>query len=308
MTQVAVCGIGQMGAAAAACFSRAGLPVTLWARDPDKLATVPDTLAALHRFLDEHVGPPPGALGLVTPASDLEAVNATADVVLECVAEDPDQKAALFARLKPVADRGAVLASCTSGLPITPLGRRSGVGSRLVGAHFWNPPHLMPLVEVIAGDDTDPAATDAVADLLTAAGKVVVRCKDVPGFIGNRLMHAMWREALHLVETGVCSPADVDLVTRLTFALRLPAVGPFENIDLVGLDLVASIQRYLFAELADGKTTPAVVDALRAEGRTGMRAGKGFHDWPPGAAAAVVAARDKQVVRQLAALREIGRL
>ena len=302
-TRVAVCGIGQMGAAAAVCFSRAGLPVTLWARDPAKLAAV--DLAPLHAFLDRHVGP--AAPAPVTPTTDLAAVNA-AGVVLECVAEDPAQKAALFAKLKPAADRGAVLASCTSGLPITPMGRAAGVGSRLVGAHFWNPPHLMPLVEVVAGDDTDPAATDAVVELLERAGKIVVRCKDVPGFVGNRLMHAMWREAIHLVETGVCTPADVDLVTRLTFALRLPAVGPFENMDLVGLDLLASIQSYLLADLGDAKTTPAAVEALRTAGHTGMRAGKGFHDWAGRDPAAVVAARDEQVVRQLAFLRAVGRL
>jgi 3-hydroxybutyryl-CoA dehydrogenase len=292
-----------MGAAAAVCFSRAGLPVTLWARNPAKLAAV--DLAPLHRFLDTHFGPATPAP--VTPTTDLDAVQA-ADVVLECVAEDPDQKSALFAQLKPAAERGVVLASCTSGLPITPLGRRAGVGSRLVGAHFWNPPHLMPLVEVVAGDDTDPAATDAVAVLLERAGKVVVRCKDVPGFIGNRLMHAMWREAIHLVETGVCTPADIDRVVRLTFALRLPAVGPFENMDLVGLDLLASIQRYLLADLADTKTTPAAVEERRAAGHTGMRAGKGFHDWSDRDPAALVAARDAQIVRQLAALRELGRL
>lgn len=306
--RIAVCGIGQMGAAAAACFARAGFPVLLWARDGAKLATVPEQLAKLNAFLDEHVGPAATTPGPVETSADLGRVNAEADVVLECVAEDLDQKAALFRKLLPAAERGAILATCTSGLSVSEMGRRSGAGRRLVGAHFWNPPHLMPVVEVVRGDDTDGGLVEAVADLLRRAGKLPVVCKDVPGFIGNRLQHALWREAIHLVQSGVCSAADVDLVTRLTFALRLPAVGPFENMDLVGLDLLASIQSYLLADLADTKGVPPAVDELRAKGHTGMRAGRGFYDWAERDPAAVTAARDQQIVRQLAFLGEIARL
>jgi 3-hydroxybutyryl-CoA dehydrogenase len=305
--RIGVCGIGQMGAAAAVCFGRAGFPVLLWARDPAKLADVPDALGRLTAFLDEHVGPPAGVSAGVELTSDLGTVADTCDLILECVAEDLDQKAALFQKLRPAADRGATLASCTSGLSVTAMGRRGGVGRRLVGAHFWNPPHLMPVVEVVRGADTDAGLAEAVAELLTRAGKIAVHCKDVPGFVGNRLLHALWREAIHLVETGVCSPADVDRVARLTFGLRLPAVGPFENMDLVGLDLLASIQGYLLADLGDAKTTPAAVQERRAGGHTGMRAGKGFHDWTPESAAAVIDARDRQIVRQLRFLREVGR-
>ena len=306
--RIAVCGIGQMGAAAAACFARAGFPVLLWARDATKLAGVPDQLATLNAFLDHHVGPATVAPGPVETTADLGRVNAEADVVLECVAEDLEQKAALFRELLPAAERGAILTTCTSGLSVSEMGRRSGAGRRLVGAHFWNPPHLMPVVEVVRGDDTDDGLVEAVADLLKRSGKLPVVCQDVPGFIGNRLQHALWREAIQLVQSGVCSAADVDLVTRLTFALRLPAVGPFENMDLVGLDLVASIQSYLLADLADTKGVPPLVDELRARGHTGMRAGKGFYDWAERDPAAVTAARDKQIVRQLAFLREVGRL
>lgn len=307
-SRIAVCGIGQMGAAAAACFARGGYPVLLWAREAAKLAGVPDQLARLNAFLDEYVGPATVPSGVVETTDDLGRVNAEADVVLECVAEDLDQKADLFRRLLPAADRGAILATCTSGLSVSEMGRRSGAGRRLVGAHFWNPPHLMPVVEVVRGDETDDGLVEAVADLLRRAGKLPVVCKDVPGFIGNRLQHALWREAIHLVQSGVCSAADVDLVTRLTFALRLPAVGPFENMDLVGLDLLASIQNYLLADLADTKGVPPLVDGLRAKGHTGMRAGRGFYDWAARDPAALVAARDAQIVRQLAFLRDHGRL
>ncbi|MBX9580512.1 MAG: 3-hydroxyacyl-CoA dehydrogenase family protein [Gemmataceae bacterium] len=308
VSRIAVCGIGQMGAAAAACFGRAGFPVLLWARDAAKLAGVPDQLAKLGTFLDEHVGPAAATPGPVETTADLGRVNAAADLLLECVAEDLDQKADLFRRLAPAADRGAILASCTSGLSVSEMGHRSGTGRRLVGAHFWNPPHLMPVVEVVRGAETEDGLVEAVADVLRRAGKLPVVCKDVPGFIGNRLQHALWREAIALVQSGVCSAADVDLVARLTFGLRLPAVGPCENVDLVGLDLVAAIQGYLLADLCDHKGVMPAVDELRAAGRTGMRAGRGFYDWAERDPATLVAARDKQIVRQLAFLREVGRL
>jgi 3-hydroxybutyryl-CoA dehydrogenase len=308
MTRIDICGLGQMGAAAAVGFARAGFPVLLWGRDPAKLAGVPDTLAKLNAFLDEHVGPAAGTPAPVETTADLGRVNADADLVLECVAEDLGQKAELFRRLAPAADRGAILATCTSGLSVTEMGRRSGTGRRLVGAHFWNPPHLMPVVEVVRGDETDDGLVEAVADVLKQIGKIPVVCRDVPGFIGNRLQHALWREAIHLVQSGVCSAEDVDRVARLTFALRLPAVGPFENIDLVGLDLVSAIQSYLLADLSKADGPMPAVEERRADGHRGMRAGRGFYDWTERDPAAVTDARDRQIVQQLRFLRAIGRL
>ena len=174
----------------------------------------------------------------------------------------------------------------------------------LVGTHFWNPPHLIPVVEVIAGAATPEAQAERACALLRRVGKLPVRCADVPGFIGNRLMHAMWREALALLDAGVCSAEDIDRVVKWTFALRLPALGPLENMDLVGLGLVESVQRNLLPDLA---TNPQPADALTQrlrDGASGMKAGRGFYDWTTRDAAAVVALRDRQIVRQLQFLRE----
>jgi 3-hydroxybutyryl-CoA dehydrogenase len=306
-TKIGILGVGQMGLSAAACFSRAGFPVTVWARNAAKLGDLPAKLDALQGFLDQHVGPAAAARGAVEATSELGKVGDTA-LVLECIAEDVGQKAELLAQLRPAAEQGAVFASCTSGLCIGDIGRRGGVGRWLVGAHFWNPAHLMPLVEVVQGDETDPAAVDFVCGVLERAGKVAVRCRDVPGFIGNRLMHALWREALHLVQQGVCSPADVDQVVRLTFALRLPAVGPFENMDLVGLGLVEQIHSYLFPDLSNATEPLPVVREKVAAGQAGMRAGQGFYDWRSRDAQQLIAQRDEQIVRQLGFLRGIGRV
>jgi 3-hydroxybutyryl-CoA dehydrogenase len=301
---VAILGIGQMGAAAAVCFSRAGFPVLLWARDEAKLARVPATLIQQSRFLDEHFGPPSVPAGLVQTTSDLARVNQEANVVLECIAEDLNQKADLLRRLSPAVRRHAVLTSCTSGLSISAMGAKSGIGRRLVGAHFWNPPHLMPVVEVIRGDETDDGLVEYVSDLLRQAGKHPVLCKDVPGFIGNRLFHALFREAIYLVQEGICSAADVDLVTRLTFGLRLPAVGPRENMDLVGLELLAQIQSYLLADLSDAKDTMPLIRQMLGDCQRGMKTGRGFYDWTTRSPAEVINRRDRQVVNQLKFFRE----
>jgi 3-hydroxybutyryl-CoA dehydrogenase len=302
---VGICGLGQMGASAAACFSRAGYRVLLWGRDAGKLAAMPPALAKLHEFLDEHAGPA-DRVGDIALSPELAAIDERADVILECVTEDVAQKADLLSRLPVAAGREALFLSTTSGLSITEMGRRSGTHRLLVGAHFWNPAHLMPIVEVIRGADTPDDRMDATVELVARIGKTPVRVeKDVPGFIGNRLLHALWREAIHLVETGVATPEDVDRVASLTFGLRLPAVGPFANMDLVGLELLSQIQSYLLADLSNAKDVMPAVREKLAAGETGMRVGRGFHDWTARDPAEVVSRRDRQIVNQLRFLRSL---
>jgi 3-hydroxybutyryl-CoA dehydrogenase len=161
---------------------------------------------------------------------------------------------------------------------------------------------------MVAGHATPPTILDAACELLANIGKIPIRCKDVPGFIGNRLMHAMWREALALVDAGVCSAEDIDRVVKLTFALRLPALGPMENMDLVGLDAAERIHTYLFPDLARNVKPAPCLSAKVKEGALGMKSGKGFYDWSRRDPNQVVANRDRQIARQLEFLREIGEL
>ncbi|MEX2142009.1 MAG: 3-hydroxyacyl-CoA dehydrogenase family protein [Pirellulales bacterium] len=306
---IAVCGIGQMGAAAAVSYQRAGYDVLLWARNAEKLQAVQETLDRLNAWIDEHVGASSRKAGVVHLEPNLVNIDGQADLVMDCIAEDMEQKAILLRRFERSLANGAIFISTTSGLSITEMGRRSGVGHLLAGAHFWNPPHLMPLVEVIRGEQTPNWLMDRVCEIVEDIGKIAVRVeRDVPGFIGNRLLHAMWREAIHLVETGVATAADIDRVTRLTFSLRQPAVGPFENMDLVGLELVHAIQSYLFADLAnDREPQRPVVERLRA-GDFGMKSGRGFYDWQARSADDLLERRDRQIVRQLDFLREMRAL
>jgi 3-hydroxybutyryl-CoA dehydrogenase len=308
---VGICGIGQMGAAAAVSFQRAGYRVLLWARDPKKLAAVQETLDELDRWIDEHVGPRAraSATGSIERVDDLRALDAETQLVLDAIAEDMDQKVELFKKLTSCKERGAIFLTTTSGLSVTDMGRRSGTGPLLVGTHFWNPPHLMPLVEVVRGEDTPDEMAQRVCEVVESIGKIPVRVEqDVPGFIGNRLLHAMWREAIYLVQRGIASPEDIDKVARLTFGLRTPVVGPLENMDLVGLDLVKTIHDYLLADLSGDDRTLPVHEAMVERGDLGMKTGRGFYDWQTREGSKLIELRNRQIVRQLAALRKMGEL
>lgn len=302
---VGICGIGQMGAAAAVSFKRGGYQVLLWARDPKKLAAIESTLESLDHWLDSHVGGPIQEGGVIRRVEHLEELDRQADLIMDCIAEDFSQKVDLFKRLSDAVSRDAIVITTTSGLSITKLGRESGTALQLAGTHFWNPPHLMPLVEVIRGEDTPDRVLDRVSEVVTSIGKVPVRVNlDVPGFIGNRLLHAVWREAIHLVQRGIASAEDVDRVARLTFGLRLPVMGPLENMDLVGLDLVKTIHEYLLADLSADQGPLQTHEQLVRDGNLGVKSGRGFYDWQQRDPQELVERRDRQIVRQLAYLRE----
>jgi 3-hydroxybutyryl-CoA dehydrogenase len=297
-----------MGAAAAVMFRRAGHRVRLWTRREEKLRAASSTLESVDAFLDKHFGPAKSPQGELILEPELSAVDSHSDALLECVAEDMAQKIDLLKKLQSSRERGALVMSCTSALCISDMAKGSGMENVLTGAHFWNPPHLIPVVEVIGGKETPSAQVDRAMDLLTRVGKLPVRCTDVPGFVGNRLMHAMWREALALVEEGVCTAEDIDRVVKWTFALRLPVLGPMENMDLVGIRLVESVERYLLPHLATNSQPSAELTSRLGSGQTGMSAGQGFYDWSKRDAAQTVALRDLQIVRQLQFLREQGQL
>jgi 3-hydroxybutyryl-CoA dehydrogenase len=282
--------------------------VRLWSRNGSKLRACTPTLEAVDSFLNQHFGAPNSPQGELILEPDFGTVDQTSDAILECVVENMDQKIELLRQLAGCKQRDALVMSCTSALSIGDMARGSGMESVLVGAHFWNPPHLIPVVEVVSNDATPPHQTQRAMDLLTRAGKLPVRCADVPGFVGNRLMHAMWREALALVDAEVCTAEDIDRVVKWTFALRLPALGPMENMDLVGIKLVESVERYLLPHLSTNAEPAAALTSRLANGQTGMSAGQGFYDWTQRDAKQAVALRDLQIVRQLQFLREQGQL
>lgn len=304
---IGICGIGQMGAAAAVSFKRAGYHVLLWGRNPGKLEAVKETLMTLETWMTEHIGPAELENGSIQTTNKLIDIDDEADLIMDCIAEDMDQKVDLFTQLKHCKQRGSIFITTTSGLSITNMGRKSGCGALLVGTHFWNPPHLMPLVEVIKGEDTPDSLIDRVCDVVVSIGKIPVKVhRDAPGFIGNRLLHALWREAIYLVQEGIASPEDIDRVARLTFGLRMPVVGPLENMDLVGLDLIETIHKYLLADLSsDGKPLPFLSE-LVDKGHLGVKEEKGFYDWETRSSLKLIESRDSQILNQLNYLKKTG--
>jgi 3-hydroxybutyryl-CoA dehydrogenase len=210
----------------------------------------------------------------------LEEAAADADFVIEAVAERLDLKQDLFSKLDALCPSKTILATNTSVMSITEIASKSKNRSRIVGTHFWNPPYLVPLVEVVPGNDTVPETVDSTYDLLKKVGKHPVKVRrDVPGFVGNRLQHALWREAISIVDQGIADAATVDEVIKNSFGIRLPVLGPLETADMVGLDLTLQIHDYILRHL-DRSTEPAsVLKEKVKKGDLGFKTGKGFQEW-----------------------------
>lgn len=216
----------------------------------------------------------------LSASADLEAAVATADFVSESAPENLALKQELFATLDRVAPPEAILTTNTSGLSINAVSERCERPERILTAHFWNPPHLMRLVELVRGDKTSDAAVERTKALLETCGKaVVVVKKDRPGQLGNRLQHAMVREAIHIVAEGIADAEDVDLAAKAGFGLRLPVYGIFEHQDAVGLDLVLAIQDYVNQDLAREPHAHASLKDMVERGELGRKSGKGYYDW-----------------------------
>ena len=275
---IAVIGAGLMGAGIALVFAAAGHRVALYDAVAEARAT------ALPRIRDnlKAIGLDPTAAAAITLHSQLATAVADADFVIEAAPEDLALKQALFAEIEKAAKPAAILASNTSVIPITSIMGRLRNKARALGTHWWNPPYLVPLVEVIRTADTSDATVEATLKLLASVGKAAVEVKkDVPGFIGNRLQHALWREAVALVADGVCDAKTVDDVVKASFGTRLAVLGPLENADLVGTDLTRSIHNYVLPALDRSTAASPYLDRLVEEGRLGFKSGEGFRKWTP---------------------------
>jgi len=277
--RIAVVGAGLMGHGIAQVFAVAGHDVTVTDSMPEVLATVPARVAS---NLERIQADPAPVVARITTEERLEDAVAGADFVFEAAPEDLNLKRDLFERMSRAAGPDTILATNTSVMSVGVIGELAEDPGRIVGTHFWNPPHLIPLVEVIQGEMTRPATLSATMSLLERAGKAPIHVKrDIPGFVGNRLQHALWREAISLVEHGVCDAESVDAVVKTSFGLRLPVLGPLENADLVGLDLTLAIHDYLLPHLDQTPGPSPLLERLVEEGDLGMKTGQGFRSWTP---------------------------
>ncbi|MHA1109433.1 MAG: 3-hydroxyacyl-CoA dehydrogenase family protein [Alphaproteobacteria bacterium] len=275
---IAVIGAGLMGHGIAQVFAAAGHDVSIHDPAADALASVP----ARARAVFELLGQDPGGAAHINLCAELEAAVQDADFVFEAAPEKPELKQDIFERLGHAAKPATVLATNTSAIPITGIAARAHNPERVVGAHFWNPPYLIPLVEVVQAEKTDPAVVESMIALLTGAGRMPVHVRrDIPGFIGNRLQHALKREAIALVAAGVCDAETIDRVVKHGFGARMAVLGPMEQSDLVGLNLTLDIHRVLIADLDRTPGPHAYLADKVAAGDLGMSTGSGFRDWTP---------------------------
>ena len=281
--RLAVLGAGLMGVGIACHFARHGHVVRLYDTDPQRLAEVPAVASAILRELEASGQQDPAdrdaVLARLTPTP---ALNTLADTTLliEAIPERLPLKHALYAELETLIADEAIIASNTSGLPPDSLAEGMVHPQRLLIAHFWHPPHFIPLVEVVPGSATRAELPALVSDFFTTAAlEAVVLQRAAPGFVGNRLQFALLREALHIVHSGIASPEVVDRVMRASLGRRYAMVGPLEAADMTGLATVQDICQHLLPELACGAQMMELVAEKVARGETGARSGQGFYRW-----------------------------
>ena len=299
--QAAIIGTGMMGPGIALTLALGGVRARILSRNAESAGA---GLAKAHSQLMLLAG-----AGLATPeqavfaretltsGTDVEASARSVDLIVESAPEDMAFKQDLFAQLDRWAKPTAILATNTSGLSVTRIAEKCAHPERIMTAHFWNPPHLMPLVEIVRGERTDPARAEELRVLLTKCGKAVVMVKkDRPGQLGNRLQMALWREAVYCAQEGIAEVEDIDTAAKLGFGLRLPVYGMFEHADIVGLELASAVMSNAVSDLYNEPKPPPLINTKVAAGQTGASAGQGFYDWSAKDATAVKARRDAFVL------------
>lgn len=279
LKHLAVVGAGGMGSGIAALFAARGAPVVLI--DPVDGA-LDRARASIARQLGVYAaGGEAEAMARIRMSPDLEAA-ADCNLVIEAVPENLELKRGIFTKLDAICAPGAIFATNTSGLSINALASAVTRRERFVGTHFFTPADVIPLVEVVRNDDTSEATVAVVMDALRAVGKrpVLVR-RDIPGFIANRIQHALAREAISLLEKGVASAEDIDEVVKWSLGIRLALSGPLEQRDMNGIDVHHAIASYLYQDLENRQEPSELLRGKAERGELGAKSGQGFYAWSP---------------------------
>jgi 3-hydroxybutyryl-CoA dehydrogenase len=304
MKQVSIIGAGTMGHGIAQSFAVHGWQVRLHDVDRSIVETAQRRIQTnLSVFVEAGLLAPQEAeeaLDRVACFHDLTETVDGSELVIEAVPEELELKRKLFLNLEGLVDGQTIFCTNTSAISITAIGRFLKHRDRLLGTHFWNPPHIIPCVEVIKSPYTSEAVFETVVSIMAGIGKEPIRVlKDVPGFIGNRMQHALQREAMHLVDQGIAAPDEVDRVVKYGFGLRLALMGPLERADLGGLDITYKVQKYLLPHLCQDTEPASLLKEKVDHGRLGAKTGEGFYHWSPEKKAETIAHRDRQLLALL---------
>ncbi len=287
INHVALLGAGMVGYGLALHFAKAGYHVSLYSRTQQTLdkalenirANLPALLQG-QASVDDEIEK---IISRIETTRNMDEAVAKAPIIIESVAEDLKVKQDLFRELDQICSSDAILATNTSVMSITAIASKAKNRDKIVGTHFWFPPYLIPLVEVVKGHDTSNETMEITYQFMKKAGKHPIKClKDVPGFVANRLQHALWREAISIVEKGIADAATVDDAIKQSFGIRIAVLGPIENADMVGLDLVLAIHNTVLQDLEASPNPASLLKDKVSKGELGFKSGKGFYDkWTP---------------------------
>jgi 5-formyl-3-hydroxy-2-methylpyridine 4-carboxylic acid 5-dehydrogenase len=292
----AVIGLGTMGPGIAATLARAGFKVSAFDADAAKCAKAPQAFAAAAAVLSALAVPDRTAAAIAVHSSLPECV-AGADLVIETVPEDLDLKIQVFREIEAGVTEDCILASDTSGIPITRIQAGTRNPSRVIGMHWSNPPHIIPMIEVIAGEKTAPGVTSKLVELIRHTGHlpIIIR-KDVPGFVENRVLYAVMRECIDLVEQGVIEPQDLDACVSWGIGYKLAVVGPMALLDMAGLDIYSAVGSYLNKELSNRADVAGYIAERTSQSKLGIKTGSGIYDYTPAKIAELQSLRARKLV------------
>ena len=284
---ISIIGSGMMGHGIAQVFAAQNYNVVLLDVQQELLSKAIDGIRSNLTFLAQRgmgkkkeIEP---ILRRIRTTLDLKEALSGTQFVIEAVSENLALKQKIFQDLDSLSPPETILATNTSVISITEIAQNARKRERIVGTHFWFPPYLIPLVEVVKGSDTSNETMERTYQLMKNAGKHPIKCmKDVPGFVANRLQHALWREAISIVEHGIADAATVDEAIKNSIGIRLAVLGPIENADMVGLDLTLAIHDTVLKDLEDSPHPSALLQEKVNKGDLGFKSGKGFYDqWSP---------------------------
>jgi len=283
---ITLLGAGMIGHGLALHFAKAGYQVSLYSRTQQ---TLDKAIEGIRSNLSLLLKKPTDSeeikqvVGRIKTTNDLAKAVANAPIIIESIAEDLKTKQNIFKDLDAMCPRETILATNTSVISINEIASKSKNKNRILGTHFWFPPYLIPLVEVVKGKETSDETMELTYQFMKKAGKYPIKCmKDVPGFVANRLQHALWREAISIVEHGIADAATVDAAIKQSFGIRLAVLGPIENSDMAGLDLILAIHDTVLKDLeASPNPSPLLREKVK-KGELGFKTGKGFYEkWTP---------------------------
>jgi 3-hydroxybutyryl-CoA dehydrogenase len=297
-------GTGTMGFGTALTFAKAGYSVRMFGRSDASIERGFKSInAALATYRENNLvaqADIPAIVARIKGVTTLEAATEGADFVIESVTEDLNVKREVHAKIDKLCPSHTILATDTSGLSPTAIAEVVSRKDKFVVAHFWNPAHLLPLVEVVPGAHTAQETVDITVKLLEGIGKKPIPLKrEAPGFIGNRMQYALLREAMYIVDAGIASKEAVDATVKYSIGRRLGVTGPLETADLGGLDIFYNISKYMMPDLCDSHEVSPVLKDPVDKGDYGAKTGTGIYDWTPEGLAKIRKMREKILIEWL---------